>query len=76
MFEKINLYTRGGDLVVEVMLLTMSVPPEILVWGDRHFVRVDGKYLEGFAYAPMDRGMYEARGFTWDSGADGGAFKI
>ena len=47
-----NLYTRAGDLVATVL-----VPPflpgqeaDVLIWGDRHFLRhTDGRYFECFA---------------------------
>ena len=35
---KIRLETRSGDFVAEVEIPTMMPMPEIVTWGDRHFV--------------------------------------
>lgn len=56
---QVNLYTAAGDFVAEVEIPPFNRMPEILVWGERHFIWhedpasvIDGKvgYVEAFAF--------------------------
>lgn len=57
-----KLYTRDGALVADVFVPPFKNPVELLVWGERFFIRqADGRYLEaaGAFYVPPARGENE-----------------
>lgn len=55
--RKVMLYTASGEFVVSGWVPAFNTPPDVLVWGDRHF-KYDGSddenvdsYSECFAVA-------------------------
>lgn len=55
MMDNVELLTKEGDVVVTVKILPFNAPPEMIVWGQRIFVRREtGKYHEGFAVVAID----------------------
>jgi hypothetical protein len=49
------LFTRTGAFVVEVLVPPFQLPAEVIVWGERFFVRnAEGEYREGLAYFAHD----------------------
>lgn len=55
--EPIELHTRDGGYVTTVQVPTFSPPPDVIVWGQRMFMRgEDGKYREAFTYVvPLEQ---------------------
>lgn len=54
--RQVDLLTRVGTYVVTVQVPAFNPIPEVLVWGDRVFVRrVDDRYYEGMAWAVCAR---------------------
>lgn len=52
---KVKLYTAAGDFVAEIEIPPFQRMPEILVWGERHFVGPadpanPDHYVEAFAF--------------------------
>lgn len=39
---EVELTTRSGDHVITLTIPTFKFPPEIIVWGERHFARYLG----------------------------------
>ena len=53
--QTITLYTRDGREVTQVQIPHFALPVEILLWGERFFVRRDdGKYYEGVCWLVMN----------------------
>jgi hypothetical protein len=49
------LFTRTGKLVTEVLVPPFQLPAEIIVWGERFFVRTpQGEYREGMPWFAYD----------------------
>lgn len=51
--EEVALYTRYGGYVATVHVPPFNPPAEIILWGERFFVRKDGRYLEGMCWVVM-----------------------
>lgn len=49
------LLTRDGRKVTSVAMPPFAIPPEVIAWGDRIFIRNDfGEYREGVAWVVTD----------------------
>lgn len=48
---KVKLLTRSGDYVAVIDSPPFEIPPEIIQWGERHFVhKPSGEYREGMLW--------------------------
>lgn len=55
---KVPLYIKIGGKITPVginaIMPPFNIPPDVLVWGIRHFIFTEGKYIEGFAYSVVE----------------------
>jgi hypothetical protein len=49
----VALFTAAGEYVTTVAR-NFGVPPDIIVWGSRHFVRQFGMYREATVFVTME----------------------
>jgi hypothetical protein len=55
---EVTLYTRDGREVVRVTVPPFELPPEVILWGARYFVRRgDGLYYEGMCWPILEGGF-------------------
>lgn len=60
--EIVKLETRSGGLVTTVEIPEFDPPAEIIVWGQRYFIRSEkaGTYMEAMvAWAPVRRSIHD-----------------
>lgn len=57
MFVVVQLFSREGALVTTVRVLPYKSMPEVILWGDRVFVKreSDKKYYEGFCHVVTEK---------------------
>ena len=54
----VTLYTRDGREVTQVTMPPFLYPPEVILWGERYFVRRDdGRYYEGMCWPILEGGF-------------------
>jgi len=56
--RQVSLFTISGHFVIKIAVLPFNPMPEILLLGERHFIReTDERYLEGICFVvppPVD----------------------
>ncbi len=60
MLIDVNLYTKNNEFVATIQCPNMNPPADILLWGERHFIRQgNDEYHEGFCVAVMTEEEYK-----------------